>query len=162
LEIALGARLRSPEVPLVVRMENASFARATSKLFGISTFSPAALTAPVFAGLSRFPGTRGRVRYANEDYTIGQRPQGEVPERPPAEQCTPLCVWRDGRVRMIREFDEMEPFDVVLFAVPLTQFRPRSAMIDHDLAELSRVVEVPERDGRIIERKDAIDYRPQP
>lgn len=125
LEIALGARVRSPEVPLVVRMENASFARATANLFGISTFSPAALTAPVFAGLSRFPGTRGRVRYADEDHSIGQRTQGEVPERPPAEECTALCVWRDGQVFMIRDFDEMRAFDSVLFAVPLSQFRQR-------------------------------------
>ena len=33
LEIALGARVRAPDVPLVVRMENASFALATTKLF---------------------------------------------------------------------------------------------------------------------------------
>jgi Trk K+ transport system NAD-binding subunit len=105
LEIALGARVRSPDVPLVVRMENASFARAASKLFGIATFSPAALGAPAFAGLARFPGTRGRVRYANEDYTVGQRTQGAVPQRPPADDCTALCVFRERRVHMIHEFD---------------------------------------------------------
>jgi voltage-gated potassium channel Kch len=124
LEIALVARVRSPDVPLVVRMEDASFARATSKLFGISTFSPTALTAPIFAGLSRFPGTRGRVRYADESFTVGQRTQGPVPERPPADELTALCVWRDGHLHLIREFDEMKPFDMVLFAVPLSQFRP--------------------------------------
>jgi len=129
LEIALGARVRSPEVPLVVRMENASYARATSKVFGISTFSPAALSAPAFAGLARFPGTRGRVRYAGEDHTIGQRTQGSVPQRPPAEDCTALCVFRDGRIHMIHEFDEMRPFDVVLFAVPLSQFRPETGAV---------------------------------
>jgi voltage-gated potassium channel Kch len=123
LEIALAARSRSPEISLVVRMENASFASATSNLFGISTFSPAALTAPVFAGLSRFPGTRGRVRYADEDLTIGERHQGETPEPPPAGDCTPLCVWRGEHVYFIRDFDEMAAHDKVLFAVPLGQFR---------------------------------------
>ena len=129
LEIALGARVRSPEVPLVVRMENASYARATSKVFGISTFSPAALSAPAFAGLARFPGTRGRVRYAGEDHTIGQRTQGSVPQRPPADDCTALCVFRDGRIHMIHEFAEMRAFDVVLFAVPLSQFRPEAGAV---------------------------------
>jgi hypothetical protein len=105
-------------------MENTSFARATSTLFGISTFSPSALTAPAFAGLSRFPGTRGRVRYASEDFTIGQRVQGDVPERPPAEVLTALCVWREDKIVMIRDFDEMCAHDAVLFAVPLSQFRP--------------------------------------
>jgi Trk K+ transport system NAD-binding subunit len=134
LEIALGVRVRSPEVPLVVRMDDASFASATGKLFGIATFSPAALTAPVFAGLARFPGTRGRVRYAGDDWTIGQREQGAVPERPPAADCTPLAVWRDGRLQLIRAFEEMRAFDTVLFAVPLSQFRPRTPASDRENA----------------------------
>jgi len=46
-----------------------------------------------------------------------------VPERPPADQLAALCVWREGHLRMIRDFDEMKPLDVVLFAVPLSQFR---------------------------------------
>ncbi len=128
LEIALAARARSPEIPLVVRMENDAFARAVSALFGIATFSPAALTAPVLAGLSRFPGTRGRVRYAGEDHTISQRSQGAVPEKPPAEVCVPLCVWRGGQLLAVREFTEMRPYDELLFVVPLGQFRPRGAV----------------------------------
>jgi Trk K+ transport system NAD-binding subunit len=125
VEIALGARARSPDVPLVVRMENDAFARAVSALFGIATFSPSALTAPALAGLSRFPGTRGRVRYANEDHTISQRLQGERPEKPPADVCTPLGVWRDGKLVLIREFRQMEPHDELLFVVPLGQFRAK-------------------------------------
>ena len=124
LEVALGARARVPNIPLVVRMEDPDFANATSQLLGIATFSPAALGAPAFAGLARFPGTRGRVRYGCDEHTVGQRVQGSVPERPPAKECTALCVWRGGEVRMIRAFDEMQPFDTVLFSVPLDQFRP--------------------------------------
>ena len=125
LEIALGARVRSPTVPLVVRMEDASFANATASLFGLSTFSPAALSAPVLAGLSRFPGTRGRVHYADDEFTIGQREQGEHPERPPAPTCYALCVWRNGHLKMLREFEDMRPFDIVLFSVPLGQFKTK-------------------------------------
>lgn len=58
--------------------------------------------------------------------TAGQHSQGEVPERPPAAECTALCVLRDGDVCMIRDFDEMQAFDTVLFAVPLSQLRFRS------------------------------------
>jgi Trk K+ transport system NAD-binding subunit len=124
VEIALGARARCAEVPLVVRMDNDAFASAVSAIFGIATFSPSALTAPALAGLSRFPGTRGRVRYAGEDHTISQRSQGFVPQKPPAEVCIPLCVWRNGQQVTIRDFDQMKPYDELLFAVPLGQFRP--------------------------------------
>lgn len=123
VEIALGARARRPDVPLVVRMENDAFASAVSDIFGIAAFSPSALTAPALAGLSRFPGTRGRVRYADEDHTISQRTQGAVPEKPPADLCIPLCVWRDGEHLTIRDFEQMKPYDELLFAVPLGQFR---------------------------------------
>ncbi len=123
LEIALGARGRVASIPLVVRKEDPRFAFAASQLLGISTFSPAALGAPVFAGLARFPGTRGRVQYAGDRHTIGQRAQGERPERPPAPICTPLCVWRGRQLHFIRTFEEMQPYDVVLFSVPLGQFR---------------------------------------
>ena len=123
VEIALGARARCADVPLVVRMDNDAFASAVSAIFGISTFSPSALTAPALAGLARFPGTRGRVRYAGEDHTISQRSQSAVPEKPPAEVCLPLCVWRNGQLAFIREFEQMKPYDELLFAVPLGQFR---------------------------------------
>jgi Trk K+ transport system NAD-binding subunit len=124
VEIALGARARRPDIPLVVRMDNDAFASAVSEIFGIAAFSPSALTAPALAGLARFPGTRGRVRYGGEDHTISQRSQTAQPEKPPADVCIPLCVWRDGRPVNIREFNQMKPYDELLFVVPLRQFRP--------------------------------------
>lgn len=124
VEIALGARARRPDVPLVVRVENDGFAEAAATIFGIAAFSPSALTAPALAGLARFPGTRGRIRFAGDDHTIGQRSQGEVPEKPPADVCLPLCVWRGGKLHPIRDFGQMKPHDELLFSVPLAQFRP--------------------------------------
>jgi voltage-gated potassium channel Kch len=134
LEIALSARARVSAIPLVVRMEDPRFAFATSQLLGISTFSPSALGAPVFAGLARFPGTRGRVNYAGDDHTIGQRAQDEHPERPPARVCTPLCVWRANQLHLIRTFEEMQSFDIALFSVPLAQFR-HDAPSDRKMSE---------------------------
>lgn len=124
LEIALGARARSPEVHLVVRMEEESFADATAGIFGISTFSPATLTAPIFAGLSRFPGTRGRIQYANGRYMIGQYVQDAVTSRPPADDAILLCVWRESRLQMIRSLSEVKRADIVLFMTPMAAPAP--------------------------------------
>ena len=100
-------------------MESDTFARAAAKLFGISTFSPAALVAPEFAALSRFPGMRGRVTYAGEQFTVGQRVEPEAPLRLPDDRCTPLCVWRGERLLLIRDMAEVKPLDLLLFVVPL-------------------------------------------
>lgn len=120
LEIALGARAIRPDVPLVVRMEGRTFAQATARLFGIATFSPAALTAPAFAGLARFPGTLGRVTYAGTDHTIVQR--GTAPGEPPSEpDAVPLCVWRGGRVVPVHGAHEIVAGDVAIYALPLAR-----------------------------------------
>jgi hypothetical protein len=100
-------------------MESDTFARAAAKLFGIATFSPAALVAPEFAALSRFPGMRGRVTYAGEQFTVGQRVEPEAPQRPPDDRWTPLCVWRGDRLLLIRDMAGVTPRDLLLFVVPL-------------------------------------------
>jgi len=118
LEIALGARAMRADVPLVVRMENRTFAQATARLFGIATFSPAALSAPALAGLARFPGTLGRVRYAGEEHTIVQRWGGGT--QPPTVDALPLCAWRPGRgVVLIHSTAEIVAGDTVIYAVPV-------------------------------------------
>jgi hypothetical protein len=149
VEIALGARARRPDVPLVVRMDNDAFAGAVSEIFGIAAFSPSALTAPALAGLARFPGTRGRVRCAGEDHTISQRSQGAQPEKPPADVCIPLCVLRNGHQIPIREFSQMKPYDELLLAVPLAQFRPARESLERSaVAEDHRLSDRSERVGR--------------
>jgi Trk K+ transport system NAD-binding subunit len=128
LEVALGARGRNPDLPVVMRVQDEAFAGSVGRQFeAIQTFSTSALAAPAFAGLSRFPGTRARIRFGDEDYNVGERLQGEVPQPPPAEQCIALGVWRSGSFVHIDGFDQMEPFDRLLFIVPLSQFRPRAA-----------------------------------
>jgi len=121
LEIALGARARCATIPLVVRMEGDAFAPATQSLFGISTFSVAALGAPIFATLARLPGMRAHVRFAEVDYGIGERHNGAEPSHFPGPQCVPLRVWRDKRLVTIRDFSNVKPFDTLLYLEPLTQ-----------------------------------------
>jgi voltage-gated potassium channel Kch len=124
LEVALGARARNPKLPVVMRIQDDTFARSIARQFDFTTtYSTAALSAPVFAGLSRFPGSRGRIAFGDDEYNIGERQQGEVPMPPPANHCIPLGVWRKGAFLHINAFDEMEPFDRLLFIVPLSQFR---------------------------------------
>jgi Trk K+ transport system NAD-binding subunit len=124
LEIALGARAMRADVPLVVRMENRTFAQATARLFGIATFSPAALTAPAFAGLARYPGTLGRVRYAGGEHTIVQS-WGADGSQPPSADATPLCVWRAGRgVVLVHSLAEIAADDTVIYALPLDRPAP--------------------------------------
>jgi len=118
LEIALGARAMRADVPLVVRMENRTFAQATARLFGIATFSPAALSAPAFAGLARFPGTLGRVSYAGEEHTIVQG-SGATGAGAPTADAVPLCVWRAGRVVTVHGAAEIAAGEAVMYAVPL-------------------------------------------
>lgn len=125
LEAALGARARNPQIAVVMRVLDETFARSIARHFeAIHTFSTASLAAPAFAMLSRFPGTRGRIAFGDDTYNVGERLQGEVPQPPPAEDCIPLGVWRRGGFLHIDTFAEMEPYDRLLFLVPLSQFKP--------------------------------------
>jgi voltage-gated potassium channel Kch len=126
LETALGARARNPDLPVVLRVQDETFARLIDHQFGLDcSFSTSELSAPAFAGLSRFPGTRGRIAYGHETYNVGERLQGEVPQPPPAQNCMPLCVWRSGELVLIDDFDHMKPYDRLLFLVPLSQFKAK-------------------------------------
>jgi Trk K+ transport system NAD-binding subunit len=128
LEVTLGARARNPNLPVVMRIQDDAFAQSIARQFGITTtFSTSALTAPAFAGLSRFPGSRGRIAFGDDEYNIGERQQGEIPMPPPADHCIALGVWRKGRFLHIDAFEQMEPFDRLLFIVPLSQFRTPKA-----------------------------------
>jgi hypothetical protein len=96
-----------------VRMENRTFAQATAQLFGIATFSPAALSAPAFAGLARFSGSLGRVSYGGGEHTIVRRRDGGA-KMPPSAAA--ICAWHDDTLRVIRSGQASEAGDVVLYA----------------------------------------------
>jgi Trk K+ transport system NAD-binding subunit len=125
LEVALGVHGRNAQIPVVMRVQDEAFAVSIASQFdAIQTYSTTALAAPVFAMLSRFPGTRGRIAFGDDTYNVGERQQGEVPQPPPADLCIPLGVWRRGAFLFIDAFAEMEPYDRLLFLVPISQFKP--------------------------------------
>ena len=129
LEVALGARARNPDIAVVMRVQDEAFAHSIARNFeAIHTYSTTTLAAPAFAMLSRFPGTRGRIAFGDDVYNVGERVQGEVPQPPPAEDCIPLGVWRKGAFLHIDAFAEMEPYDRLLFLVPLSQFKSPPAV----------------------------------
>jgi Trk K+ transport system NAD-binding subunit len=124
LEVSLGVRGRSAEIPVIMRVQDDAFAGSVARQFeGIDTVSTSALSAPALAGLSRFPGTRARIAFGGDDYNVGERLQGEKPAPPPAKYCVALAVWRGGSFLYINDFDEMQPYDRLIFIVPLSQFR---------------------------------------
>jgi Trk K+ transport system NAD-binding subunit len=137
LEVGLGARAKCPELNVILRVMEPAFAHSIGRQFQINrSFSTTELTAPAIAGLSRFPGTRGRISFDNEDYNVGERLQGAIPAPPPANFCIPLYVWREGNLVPLHDFAEMKPYDRLLFIVPLSQFRtpapPPAKTDEHD------------------------------
>jgi Trk K+ transport system NAD-binding subunit len=124
LEVALGARARNPALPIVMRCQEATFAESVARQFGIDrTYGTAGLAAPVFAGLARAQGVRGRVDFCGREFGLAEQKIDEAFEMPPFEGLVPLCVQRDGEVSLITRLDELRPHDRVLVLVPVWQFR---------------------------------------
>jgi Trk K+ transport system NAD-binding subunit len=124
LEIALGARARNPTMPIVLRIAEASFAESISRHFAFeTTFSAAALTAPAFVGLSRFPGSRGRVAFAGQEFAVGEVTIGEDLRTALTPEAIPLAVARKHGGTVTHSFEELAIGDRVLFMVPLAPLR---------------------------------------
>src|ERR1700681_1130857 len=124
LEVALGVLARSKDASMVMRVQDQAFADSIARHFkGIRTYSTAALAAPVFAMISRFPKTRGRIALGDGAYSLAERVEEQAPQAPSAQDCIALGVWRNGAFRHVDAFEETEPFDRVLFLVPLSQFK---------------------------------------
>ena len=111
LEIALGARARNPGMPIVLRIAEAEFAASIARHFDFeTTFSVAALAGPVFAGLSRGPGARGRIAFGDGEFAIVET---VLPDRtdvalPP--DAVPVAVADpEGTVSAVRDLAELQP-----------------------------------------------------
>ena len=124
LEIALGARARNPTMPIVLRIAEASFAQSIARHFEFeTTYSAAALAAPAFVGLSRLPGSRGRVAFAGKEFAVSEVVIGEAGPRSAPRDAIVLAVSRDGDFRIAGDFAELMPGDRTLVIVPLAPFR---------------------------------------
>jgi Trk K+ transport system NAD-binding subunit len=124
LEVALGVLARSKDATVVMRVQDQAFADSIARHFkGIQTYSTAELAAPLFAMIARFQKTRGRIAICDDAYSLAERLEGQEPQPPSAQDCIPLGVWRNGEFRHVDAFEETEPFDRVLFLVPLSQFK---------------------------------------
>jgi Trk K+ transport system NAD-binding subunit len=124
LEIALGARARNPTMPIVLRIAEASFAQSIARHFEFeTTYSAAALAAPAFVGLSRFPGSRGRVAFAGQEFAVGEVGIAEDGSPPGPRDAILLAVSRQGGFAIADDFAELGPGDRALVIVPLAPFR---------------------------------------
>jgi Trk K+ transport system NAD-binding subunit len=118
LEVALGARARNARLPIVMRCQEAEFASAIARHFGIDhTYGTAPLAAPAIAGLARFPGARGRVTIGAIDYEIVESPF-DAEHAKELAGAIPLAVWRNGHLAMIFDYAEAKNGDVVLLLRP--------------------------------------------
>jgi voltage-gated potassium channel Kch len=124
LEIGLGARARNPTMPAVLRIAEPSFAASIARHFEFqTTFSVAALAAPVFVGLSRFAGSRGRVAIAGREFGLGEYTIGEDGLPNPPSDAILLAASRDGDFALVDDFRALEPGHRVLIMVPMAPFR---------------------------------------
>lgn len=128
LEIALGARARNPSMPIVLRIAEATFAESIARHFDFqTTFSVAALAGPVFAGLSRLPGARGRFAFDGQEFAIGEIELGVGVERQlPPGTVVLAAAGEAGDFVLARSFAGFGRGTRVLVMVPLAPFRDGS------------------------------------
>ena len=115
LEIALGGRVRNPDMPIVLRIADASFAASIARHFQFeTTYSAEALAAPIFAGLSRLPGARGRIEIAGEEFGIGEMVLPENYRDLVPDGAFAIGVWRGRDLVRVHGFDDVSPGETVL------------------------------------------------
>jgi voltage-gated potassium channel Kch len=119
LEIALGGRVRNPDMPIVLRIADASFAASIARHFQFeTTFSAEALASPTFAGLSRLPGARGRIVIAGQEFGIGEMALPANYQAVVPDGAFPLAVMRDATLVAVHRFDEVFAGEIVLVLFP--------------------------------------------
>jgi voltage-gated potassium channel Kch len=131
LEIALGARARNPSMPVVLRIAEGAFAESIARHFGFqTTFSVAALAAPVFAGLSRLPGARGRIAFDGQEFAIAEIEfRARLEEHLPPGAVALAAGDEDGDFSLIRGVAGLTRGTRVLLMVPLAPLRDGSVSL---------------------------------
>jgi hypothetical protein len=122
LEIALGARARNPNMPIVLRIADASFAASIARHFDFrTTYSAAALAAPAFAGLADKAGTRGRITIGGQELAIGEYRLPALGEGGLPPGLIPLAVARENGLMLTHDFTDLAAGDRVLALSRLAQ-----------------------------------------
>jgi voltage-gated potassium channel Kch len=125
LEVALGARVRNPSMPIVLRIAEETFAASIARHFELqTTFSVAALAGPVFAGLSRIEGARGRIAFDGQEFGVGELLLDDKTPRQLPPGAIPLAAGSDeGEFRLIRDLGGLAAGTRVLMLAPLAKVR---------------------------------------
>jgi Trk K+ transport system NAD-binding subunit len=125
LEIALGARVRNPSMPIVLRIAEETFAASIARHFELeTTFSVAALAGPVFAGLARVAGARGRIDFDGQEFAIAELAIGEGTPLQLPPGAIPLAAGTEqGDFRLTRDFGGLTPGTRVLVLAALAKVR---------------------------------------
>jgi len=125
LEIALGGRARNPSMPIVMRIAEENLAASIARHFQFeTTFSVAALAGPVFGGLARFAGARGRIAFDGREFALAEIILGATVDSDMLRLAIPLAVAEDGGDFVLsRDFAGLPPGTRALILVPLAPFR---------------------------------------
>jgi voltage-gated potassium channel Kch len=125
LEIALGGRARNPSMPIVLRIAEANLAASIARHFQFeTTFSVAALAGPVFGGLARFAGARGRIDFDGGEFAIAEITIGPTVDGELLRLAIPLAAAEDGGdFALSRDVAGLPPGTRALILVPLAPFR---------------------------------------
>jgi Trk K+ transport system NAD-binding subunit len=125
LEIALGARVRNPDMPIILRVAEATFAASIARHFQLeTTFSVAALAGPVFAGLARVEGARGRISFDGQEFGVAELVLNANTRHHLPSALIPLATGMEGgEFRLIRDVDEFGLGARALMLVPLAKVR---------------------------------------
>ncbi len=100
LEIALGGRARNPSMPIVLRIAEADLAASIARHFQFeTTFSVAAMAGPVFGGLARFGGARGRIAFDGREFAIAEIIIGSTVDSEVLRLAIPLGFRAEPRFR---------------------------------------------------------------
>jgi voltage-gated potassium channel Kch len=125
LEIALGGRARNPSMPIVLRIAEAEFAASIARHFQFeTTFSVAALAGPVFGGLARFAGARGRIEFEGREFAIAEIIIGPTLDSEMLRLAIPLAAAEEGGDFVLsHDFAGLPPGTRALILMPLAPFR---------------------------------------
>ncbi len=125
LEIALGGRARNRSMPIVLRIAEADLAASIARHFQFeTTFSVAAMAGPVFGGLARFAGARGRIAFDGREFAIAEIIIGSTVNSEMLRLAIPLAAAEDGGdFALSRDFAGLPPGTRALILLPLAPFR---------------------------------------